>query len=168
MSAKAVAAKVNPMIAAVLKEIPGAGSSRAQRITWLRMIAMAMDTVYGADSAALDIPDFLGAAPQPLVALADSPNAQQSAPGLAPAAPAPQKPQLVRVVEPPRFFIDHAGAARHAPSMEPINPEQIGDEPLFDDRGEFGELGSIVWADGRRGVLGLRLNISATPAAKRA
>jgi hypothetical protein len=102
--------------------------------------------------------------------LPDNPLLARAAPAAAAAAqpPAPAKPQLVRTVEPPRFFIDHAGHARHAPSMDPINPEQIGDEPLFDDRGELGDLGSIVWADGRRGVLGLRLNISATPAAKRA
>ena len=153
-------AKPNPLIAAVLKEIPGADATRAQRIAWLRMIAMSMDTVYGAaDGGPIDIPDFLG------------PGVGEAGPASAaspPRPPAPAKPQLVRTVDPPRFFIDYAGIARHSPSMDPINPEQIGDEPLFDDRGEFGDLGSIQWADGRRGVLGLRLNISATPQAKRA
>lgn len=155
----------NPMIAAVLKEIPGEGATRAQRITWLRMIALAMDTVYGTEGGALDIPDFLGGntAGNRLLAATES-----NAGGGMVLSPAPAKPQLVRTVDPPRFFIDHAGAARHAPSMEPINPEQVGDDPLFDDRGEFGDLGSILWANGRRGVLGLRLNISATPAAKQA
>lgn len=150
------ASKPNSLVAAVLKEVPGQGSTREARMNWLRMIAMAIDTAYGVDGAPLELPNFLAAA--------------EAAPAPAPAAPPapPQKPQLVRTVEPPRFFIDHAGHARHAPSMEPINPEAIGDEPLFDDRGEFGDLGSILWADGRRGVLGLRLNISATPAAKRA
>lgn len=154
-----MAAKPNPMVAAVLKEVPGPDSSRAQRLSWLRMIALAMDTAYGASEGPIELPHFL------------TPGGDNALPAAATAtaAPmAPQKPQLVRLVEPPRFFIDHAGHARHAPSMEAINPEQIGDEPLFDDRGEFGDLGSILWADGRRGVLGLRLNISATPATKRA
>lgn len=156
-----MASKINPLIAAVLKEIPGAGSTRAQRVSWLRMVAMSMDTVYGAaEGGPIDLPDFLGGQTpdNPSIALAG-----------APAAPAaPQRPQLVRTVEPPRLFIDHLGIARKAPSMLQINPEEVGDDPLFDDRGEFGDLGSIQWADGRRGVLGLRLNISATPAAKRA
>lgn len=160
-----MAAKPNPMIASIIKEVPGPGSTRAQRVTWLRMMAMAMDAVYGADGAPLDIPDFLGRSDVPPATLADSPAAHKPDPGLQPASP---KPQLVRTVEPPRFFIDHAGAARKAPSMLPVNPEEIGDDPLYDDRGEHGDLGSILWADGRRGVLGLRLNISATPVAKRA
>jgi hypothetical protein len=148
-------AKQNPLIAAVLKEIPGEGSTRAQRIAWLKMAAMAMDNVYGVDGAALDLPDFLGAPAAPVA--------------VEPAAPvAVARPQLVRTVEPPRFFIDHSGVARLAPSMEPITPEQLGGDTIFDDRGEFGDLGSIQWADGRRGVLGLQINISATPASKRA
>jgi hypothetical protein len=154
-----MAAKPNPLIAAVLKEIPGAESTRAQRISWLRMIAMSMDTVYGAaDGGAIDLPDFLG------VRLPDNPTI--ALPSQSTAAPA-GKP-AVRLVEPPRFFIDHAGHARQAPSMEPITPEQLGGDTIFDDRGEFGDLGSIVWADGRRGVLGLQLSISATPEARRA
>ena len=157
-----MAAKPHALVAAVLKEVPAAGSTRAQRLSWLRMIAMAMDNAYGADGAPLDIPDFLGAPAQ------EQP-AGQGAPFPPVASPAPiPPPRLVRVVEPPRFFIDRDGVARRAPSNEPINPEQVGDDPLFDDRGEMGDLGSILWADGRRGVLGLRLNISATPVAKRA
>lgn len=154
-----MAARPNPLIAAVLKEIPGAGSTRAQRISWLRMIAMSMDTVYGAaDGGPIELPDFLG------VRLPDNPSISLTAKTDIPLAPKP----AVRLVEPPRFFIDHAGHARQAPSMEPINPEQLGGDTIFDDRGEFGDLGSILWADGRRGVLGLQIAISATPEAKRA
>lgn len=154
-------AKPNALIAAVLKEIPGAESTREQRLSWLRMIAMAMDNVYGVAGEPLDIPDFL-ASPRGRSETAAPISTAQA--GL----PAPAKPQLVRVVEPPRFFIDHLGVARRAPSMETITPEMVGADPLFDDRGEFGDLGSIQWADGRRGVLGLQLSISATPIAKRA
>jgi hypothetical protein len=157
-----VATKPSPLIAAVLKEVPSAGSTRPQRIAWLKMIAMAMDSVYGVgDGGPLDIPDFLGGQTPDNPAISGA-----IAGGQGPLQPA--RPQLVRTVEPPRFFIDHAGIARTAPSMLQVNPEEIGDEPLFDDRGELGDLGSIQWADGRRGVLGLRLNISATPVAKRA
>lgn len=153
-----MASKVNPLIAALLKQFPLPDSSRAQRVSWLRMAAMSMDNIYGADGAPLEIPDFLGAA---------APAVDLQVPPLS-VNPLIAKPQLVRTVEPPRFFIDYAGAARKAPSMEAINPEQLGGDTLFDDRGEHGDLGSILWADGRRGVLGLQLSISATPVAKRA
>jgi len=152
------AARPNALVAAVLKEVPGAASTRAQRIAWLKMIAMAIDTAYGADGDAIDLPSFLGGGLSDVAPAASATSAVASS--------APPKPQLVRVVEPPRFFIDFAGAARHAPSMEAINPEQVAGETLFDDRGEHGDLGSILWADGRRGVLGLQLSISATPIAK--
>lgn len=156
-----MAARPNPLIAAVLKEIPGAASTRAQRLSWLRMIAMSMDTVYGAaDGGPIDLPDFLGGGP--------SGGGEAAAALTAAVAAAPTPKPAVRLVEAPRFFIDHAGAARRAPSMEPINPDELNGQPLFDDRGEYGDLGSILWADGRRGVLGLQLEISASPVAKRA
>lgn len=154
-----MATRPNPMIAAVLKEIPGPESTRAQRVAWLRMVAMSMDTIYGAaDGGPIELPDFLG------VPLPHNPSIALPAQA---AAPAPPKP-AVRLVEPPRFFIDRDGFARQAPSMEPITAGQLGGDTIFDDRGEFGDLGSIVWADGSRGVLGLQISISATPEAKRA
>lgn len=154
-----MAAKLNPLLAAVLKEVPGADSSRAQRLSWLRMVAMALDTVYGAPEGPTELPDFLG------VRLPENPLLVEKAAAL---SSVPAAKPAVRLVEPPRFFIDHAGAARRAPSMEPITPEMLGGDTIFDDRGEFGDLGSILWADGRRGVLGLQLSISATPVARSA
>ncbi|MGY3393446.1 hypothetical protein ACVWW6_006037 [Bradyrhizobium sp. USDA 3311] len=163
-----MASKVNPLLAAVLKEIPTADSSRAQRIAWLRLVAMTMDTVYGAPEGALELPDFLGA-PRSEPAAAAAPVAIVAAP------PPPARPQVVRSVEPPRFFIDHAGFARRnfdtgsdgrieiLAEAVPISSSEVGGDTLYDDRGEHGDLGSIVWADGSRGVLGKRLNISATP-----
>jgi hypothetical protein len=32
--------------------------------------------------------------------------------------------------------------------------------PIYDLRGELGDLGGILWADGSRGVAGLHLEIS--------
>lgn len=165
-------ARPNPMIAAVLREIPGPDSTRSQRVTWLRMIAMAMDTVYGAPDGAIELPDFLGSQPQ-----------GETAPAAKPAAAAPAKPEplrVVRVAPIPRFFIgldsralrnfrvDGAGALEILEEPEPLFAHEINGDTLFDDRGEHGDLGSIIWADGSRGVLGKRLNISATPTARTA
>ena len=53
------------------------------------------------------------------------------------------------------------GCYAHAPGGgDRIMPGHVN-SAIFDMRGESGDPGAIVWADGSRGVRGLRLDISA-------
>lgn len=153
----------DPLIAAVLKKIPGADATREQRLSWLRMVAMAMDNVHGQVGEPIEIPDFLGPRPaaddSSAAASTIAPLARGSNP-LPPLLPAGSKPQIVRKVDPPRFFIDREGVARKDPGRIPATFEEANGDIWFDERGE-GDLGSIRWADGTRGVLGKSIEISA-------
>jgi hypothetical protein len=175
-------AKHDPLIAATLKKIPGSDATREQRVTWLRMIAMAMDSAYGViPGPAIEIDKF------PLLEVTGAPGNitferalsefGRPAPGEAALAPAAQPPKVVRVAPPPRFFIDHIGRARRnflfgndgkiellaEDFVQLVNAGELDGDTIFDDRGEHGDLGTIIWADGSRGVLGKRINIAATP-----
>ena len=178
-----MAARPNPMIAAVLKEVPGPESTRAQRISWLRMIALAMDTVYGAADGAIDIPDFIDAGVWPRTAtipdrfllngepvrvVATEPAASARPgkqviipPGMPPLQPASAPPVAGLTLVRTRFFIDRQGIARSDPGGAPANFEDGRGEIWFDERGESGDLGAILWADGSTGVAGKPIEVSA-------
>lgn len=165
------APKIDPLIAATLKMIPLAGSTREQRINWLRRLTQSMNIAYD-DNEPIELPDFLGG-DRVVISGHDAAPITLSA-GIA--AVTLTAPKIVRLVDPPRFFIDRTGQAlrnfERGPNGQitiltepvPINAGELQGETLFDDRGEA-DLGAIVWADGSRGVLGKRINISATPAA---
>lgn len=148
--------------------IPGATWDRQARVAWLRQMAMAFDSAFGPErTIAIDeiirpIGEYTGDA---ALLLADAGAASIVDWNKAKAEAAPSKPALsiVPKTKPPRFFIDVHGFARKDPSGDQILPHEIGGDTLFDDRGEFGDLGSIVWADGSQGVMGLQIDISATP-----
>ena len=168
--------RLDPLIAAVVAKIPGAGATREQRIAWLRMIAMAMDNVHGTVGEPIDIPEFIEPRPSahhsqqaPYMAGYDSVAAPDGnkvvvvPPGMAPLLPAAgvTRPQpVLRAVDPPRFYIDRDGIARRDPGAVPANFAEAPREIWYDDRGE-GDLGAIQWADGTRGVLGKQIEISA-------
>jgi len=68
-------------------------------------------------------------------------------------------------VPPPRsphdFYIDADGFARRgSPDGERIMPGHVTGA-IYDMRGESGDPGAIIWADGSRGVRGLQIDISA-------
>jgi len=137
------------LVAALIWKLPRAGESfdAAARSKWLEMMAMAFDVAYGpADAAGEgDLAQIrrLASAGAPLIAAA------------------PKKP----LPRPPRFYVDRDGYARKEPGNVQIMPHDLNGDTLFDDRGEHGDLGAIVWADGTQGVLGLTVDISATPKA---
>jgi hypothetical protein len=171
-------AKLDPLIAATLKKIPGPDGGRDQRVAWLRMVAMAMDSAYGViPGPAIEIDKF------PLMSIENPPLVDRmgTSPGgaiasLAGAGDKSEPPKVVRLAPPPRFFIDHIGRARRNflfgndkiesladDVVQLINAGDLEGDTIYDDRGEHGDLGSIMWADGSRGVLGKRINIAATP-----
>jgi hypothetical protein len=59
---------------------------------------------------------------------------------------------------PPEFRINCLGYAL-GPAGDRIMPKDVVGR-LYDERGETGDLGAIIWADGSTGVLGLTLDIS--------
>lgn len=140
------AGRVDPLLDALIGKLPRTGAtwSTEQRTAWLQMMWMAFDVVYGKQSAgsSIDLPAFL-------MPKTEAPKAD------APAAPAPKSAQPGK----PPFYIDTAGHARRA-NGEAVMPAHVTDT-LFDMRGEHGDLGAIVWADGSRGVRGLTVDIAA-------
>ena len=162
--AKDKSAKADPMIAALLNKLPEPGQPWPidQRIEWLNMLAMGFNMVFGvADTIHIGKTNITYNRTEPL------PGAPAGAEASANTGLRPQ----VAKQHPPRLFIDKDGFARRDPGgvlrlvdqeYPRIMPGQV-DDILFDDRGELGDLGSITWADNSTGVLGLQLEISATP-----
>lgn len=135
---------INPLIGAVIGELPAPGSEfpvERQKV-WLRMMAMALSTVYGGDVAAsLDEP-----------AAAPAPKAATPAPAAAAAPPpAPKKPDYP-------FYVSRDGYAYNKKGKR-ITADQVTDV-LFDLRGEAGDPNAIVWADETVGLNGRSIDIS--------
>ena len=174
-----MAPRLDPLIAAVVAKIPGADATREQRIAWLRMIAMAMDNVHGAVGAPIDIPDFLEPKRDPIpvsrgpaaraeledryAASVAAPSGKQVIvpPGMAPLQPAAPPAVTGLTLVRTRFFIDRQGIARSDPGGQPANFADGRGEIWFDERGESGDLGAILWADGSTGVAGKPIEVSA-------
>lgn len=132
------------LIAALMEKLPAPGTPwpAVERQAWLDMMAIAFITLYGAAGVA-------------------KPNSSVS-----PKAPARLKRSASRRPAPPKplkgpgpaFYIDREGFARRT-GGDRIMPGQIAGM-LVDQRGEHGDLGAIVWADGSRGIpKGLQLDI---------
>jgi hypothetical protein len=140
---------LDELLAALVRKLPETGKPfpGEARDAWLKMAAMAFEVAYGPTDQVLTFPPR-----------SSGPHSEQPAIGkpadvaLEPAKPAPAKPPL------PRFLIDTDGTARLNSGERILPSEIIG--PIYDLRGELGDLGSILWADGSRGVLGLHLDIS--------
>jgi len=169
-----MATKQDPLITATLKLMPGVGSTRADQIGWLKRLVQSMNIAFNNDEP-IDLPDFLGGGAR---AGDDAGRIARSA--NKPAVEVLTKPRgVVREAPIPRFYVDLQGRALRNFSVDadsrvvlepdgvPIMWSELQGEMLFDDRGE-GDLGAITWADGSRGVLGKRINVSSTPAAKTA
>lgn len=135
---------LDELVAAVVRKLPAPGAPfpAESREAWLRMMAMAFDVSYGPADKALTFPFTVAA---PAAAAIDPPKADQPKP----AAPAKAMP---------RFLIDTDGIARLNTGERIMPSDIIG--PIYDLRGELGDLGSITWADGSHGVLGHTLDIA--------
>lgn len=155
----------HPLMAAMIASLPmqGAQFARDQRVSWLKMIALTLDNVYGAvPTIAIDhaAPVQLSGAPAG-AGMADAGGQVVSLDAMREAVAPAGEPfkKLQRYT----LFIDKEGYAKHI-SGERILPSQVNDT-LFDLRGELGDLGAIIWADGSMGTRGLQLEISASEAA---
>jgi hypothetical protein len=125
-------AKHDPLIAALLAKLPSDGAGEWQqdaRITWLQMMAMAFDAVYGRCGAIA-------------ITAADAPDAGTASPALAHACEASATPR------PRRFTVDHDGFA-----MCDGHPIGFDDLPanavLWDERTgiDRGDPAAILWRD---------------------
>jgi|GEM_PF-1939976 len=157
--AKDKTAKSDPMLAALINKLPATGEPwpLAQRVEWLNMIAMSFNMVFG-QAEPIHIGTTRVNYTRDAVMMAREASDLVSKIVLDTARPVVAKPN------PPRFFIDKQGYARKDPGGIRIMPGNIdAGEVLFDDRGEHGDLATITWSDDSQGVLGLQLDISATP-----
>jgi hypothetical protein len=164
--------KIDPLLAALIEKLPASGTDwpAAKRAAWLDNMARAFDTVY--EGAAMI--DRRQTAAQDVSQIVDLNKAYVEIPRTAPASPALRAVSVLSPdgskmhagtveVSPPRpqheCYIDHDGMARRHDGVRIMPGDVIG--ALFDMRGETGDPGAIVWADGSRGVRGLQLNIAA-------
>jgi hypothetical protein len=122
--------KQHPLIAAMINELPKKGESwpAEQKAAWLKLMAMALDTVYGGQP-------FGGDPLQPYKTVKSNDL-------------------------PHRFVIDAKGYAKNAQGKR-ILPKDVGSTPIFDMRGELGDMREIVWADDSKGLNGADIVITA-------
>lgn len=140
-------ARSNSVVNALIEELPAPGTEwpAAQREAWLDLMRTAFTLAYG---------EAPGSAP----AAARKPA--RSAPAkAAKAKPAKAKPAKVHVD--PGFHIDLEGYARDHKGSR-ILPDDLNG-PIYDMRGEAGDLGAIRWADETTGIKGLQLDITVSP-----
>jgi hypothetical protein len=147
-------AATDPLLAAIIAKLPAAGEdfTPAAREAWLQLMAMGFDLVYG------------GAAGGGMSSQHLSRSIGQRAPAkTAPAAkagkakPRSGKPPLPKVPM-PEFYIDKDGYARNERG-DRVKPGDVAGI-LTDFRGASGDLATIIWADGKRGIpRGMQLDI---------
>jgi hypothetical protein len=136
------AVKRDPVIAALIAKLPAERGSfnRAQRVNWLRQMAMAMDGAYGVELQILidvDPPVIISGRD----AVIDLPNPLPPRP--APIA-APAEPDEIR------YFIDKQGFARKEPGNVRIKPPDVPSSAILEDEREGeADLDTIKWADGQ-------------------
>ena len=127
-------AKHDRLLAAVIGKLPieTAQWPRADRIAWLRMMAMAFDVVYGSNSEGPIAPEEAGVD-----------EANQTALGPQP-LPFEPRPLVTRQ----RFYVDHDGFAMG--DGRPIAMEDLpAGATLWDERAgvECGDVAAILWRD---------------------
>lgn len=120
--------RTDALLAAVIAKLPTPGSEFPQdaQLAWLRMMAMAMGTVYGGDAV-----NAMGKPTAPVTSV---------------------KRQAVH-----SFLIDKQGYARRADGERVMAKDVSG--PIFDMRGQSGDMRGIVWADESTGLNGADLVI---------
>lgn len=140
-------ARSNSVINALIEELPEPGTDwpAAQREAWLELMRTAFTLAYGEAAGA-------PAAPR---------KPARPAPGKpSKAKPARAKPAKMHID--PGFHIDLDGYARDHKGNR-ILPDDLNG-PIYDMRGEAGDLGAIRWADETTGIKGLQLDITVSPA----
>lgn len=165
----ATTTKRNPLIAALLEQLPADGTwPRGARVNWLRMMVMAMNQAYG-EAAEIAIDPVVGSPGSMRVfgTPGEGSMAVHETTRIAVAAGTAVNgvdvaPTRKALPAPPHIYIDHDGFVRQSPGDLQVTKEAIGAlDVIYDYRGETGDLGSIIWADGSRGVVGVRADISA-------
>lgn len=134
--------KKNPLIQALIAELPDANADWAveKQIAWLDMMSMAFGIVYGGDAA------------QQMTAQAQDvkPVASQAKFG------AVKKPKAASY----EFIIDEGGYVRNGKTSEQLSPTDVAGKTVYDMRGMDGDMSSLIWADGSKGLNGADINIS--------
>lgn len=130
---------VDRLIASLIAKLPSPGEewSGDKQREWLRTMEMALNMVYGNQTAMAERDAYAAVKEQIKEAVGS-------------AIPMPS---------PHAFIIDGDGIARYGVTRGRIMPKDVLGT-IIDLRGEQGDLSAITWADGSRGVTGLHLDIS--------
>lgn len=147
------------LLAALINKLPPAGASwpAAKRAAWLELMWKAFDVVYEADGDAIEMPAFLR--PREVVSMPVAASTAPTAVDSAATATAADRP--FRQMGGHAFYIDTAGRACRAGGFPIAAAELPPGSTLYDMRGEAGDLGAIQWADGKVGVRGISVDVSA-------
>jgi len=153
-------AKHDPLLAALIAKLPAQTEQwpRAERIAWLRMMAMAFDVVYGPCGG-------VRIAPEPGEARTGDAHEVAS---IARDAQAEAEPSEA---VPQRFYVDHDGFAMgslgNGAGGRPIAMEDLpADATLWDERTgiECGDVAAILWRDIGTTRRSLPLGVTLKPA----
>lgn len=139
--------KQDPLIGALIAKLPKLGEEWPvdQQIGWLRLMAMAFGNVYGGE-AAMILTNWKESRDPVAAAVTTALTAM-------PTRVSPLKPTH-------RFVIDEQGYAKNAQGKR-VMPKDCGAVPIFDMRGQDGDMRTIVWADDSKGLNGADLVITA-------
>jgi hypothetical protein len=132
--------KKNPLIQALIAELPDAGTEWPveKQIGWINMMTMAFGIVYGGDAA-------------------QQMTAQDVKQAASPAKfGAVKKPKAASY----EFIIDEGGYVRNGKTSEQLSPTDVAGKTVYDMRGMDGDMSSLIWADGSKGLNGADINIS--------
>lgn len=128
---------------ALIGELPEPGTDWPveKQIAWLDLMGRAFGIVYGGDAA-----QQLSAKPE---SHADGP------------ASAPAKFAAVKKPKPTYdLIIDDGGYVRNSKTSEQLSPADVAGKTLYDMRGIDGDMKSIIWADGSKGLNGANITVS--------
>jgi hypothetical protein len=111
-------------------------------MAWLGMMAMAFGIVYGGDAT------------QQMTTKSDARDVQS--------ATSPTKFGAVKKSKPAtyEFIIDEGGYVRNGKTSEQLSPDDVAGKTVYDMRGMDGDMSSLIWADGSKGLNGADVNIS--------
>lgn len=129
------AAHSDPLIAAMIAKLPPAGTEWPikDQTGWLDLMSRAFGLVYGGEPVKQHEPE-------------DHQTVNVEMPELEPK-------QSWAVV------IDANGYVRNAAGKR-LLPKQVNGQTVFDQRGEDGDLGNIIWADNKTGIQGTDMHIT--------
>lgn len=155
-------ARAHPLIIGLIETLPPPGSdfSPEKRTAWLDTMGSVFTLIYGE----VQEKRLRTSAAPPRRSTSARPSDWKE--HLKPKTKAKTKPKSRKAAPksaplPSEFYVDMQGFARNA-ANDRILPEDVNDV-LYDRRGEV-DFGTIIWADGTRGVpRGMQLDISAVP-----